>query len=131
MNLDLFCNFYKKKLIRPQILHTMSEKYVQYTKTSVSKKGLPGKVFLESANSKRVKSYFKKKNQEKYKNSESPKKTQKCITKKIVDFSWLFWIFLNCLDYFGFFEFFRFCGFFLFFWIFENFQKSLDFLKKL
>ena len=50
-----FLQLLQKKLIRPQILHTTSEKYVQYTKMSVSKKGAP----------KRVKSYFKKKNLEK------------------------------------------------------------------
>ena len=51
---------------------------------------LPGEVFSESANSKRVKSYFKKKNLEKFKKFKkfkNPKKTHKFITKKIVDFS--------------------------------------------
>jgi hypothetical protein len=36
------------------------------------------------------------KNSKKLKNSKIPKKTQKCITKKIVDFSWLFYF----LDFF-------------------------------
>ena len=45
------------------------------------------------------------------KNLKTPKKTQKCITKKIVDFSWLF-------DFFGFFELF---GLFSIFWSFFEF----------
>ena len=59
----------------------------------------------------------KSKNSKKLKNSKIPKKTHKCITKKIVDFSWLFY-------FLGFFRFFGFFWIFWIFWIFWNFWIS-------
>ena len=72
MNLDLFCNFCKKKIdTAKDFAYDVGKIRSIYQNERLEKSsfilhtGLSGEVFSESANSKRVKSYFKKKNLEK------------------------------------------------------------------
>ena len=102
MNLDLFLQLLKIKFDMPiDFAYDVGKIRLIYQNErleksrSISHRLDLGEVFSESGNSKRVKSYFKKKNIEKLKKfkkfKNSKKKTQKCIKKKIVEFSLLFY----------------------------------------